>query len=244
MISRLPTCFSTVLLLVLLNTPAWIQAGTVTGSVRLIGSTDSAVKKHSDYSGVVVSLQPLGQEVPSRISRHERMVQKGKRFTPHVLAVETGTTIDFPNFDPIFHNAFSNFSGQLFDIGLYPPGTSRAIRFDRPGIVRVFCNIHPTMSALIVVVPSPYFATTQTDGSFSIPSVVPGKYELHVVHERALPKTLESLSRVITVTAEPVQVPLFDISEAGYLPMPHRNKYGQAYPSTADEQSTYSLPIQ
>ena len=71
------------------------------------------------------------------------MIQKGKTFSPHVLAVTLGTVVDFPNYDPIFHNAFSNYDGQIFDIGLYPPGTTRSIAFRREGVVRVFCNIHP-----------------------------------------------------------------------------------------------------
>ena len=79
------------------------------------------------------------------------MLQKGKMFTPHILPIMTGTTVDFPNSDPIFHNAFSSYNGQIFDVGLYPPGTSKSVRFTRPGVVRVFCNIHPTMSAIILV---------------------------------------------------------------------------------------------
>ena len=94
-----------------------------------------------------------------RSGKHARLIQKDKTFTPHVLAIETGTTVDFPNYDPIFHNAFSNFSGQLFDIGLYAPGSSRSFRFQRSGMVRIFCNIHPAMSAVILVVDTPYFAS-------------------------------------------------------------------------------------
>ena len=70
------------------------------------------------------------------------MVQKDKTFTPHVLAIPVGATVEFPNFDPIFHNAFSNYDGKTFDLGLYAPGTSKSVVFSRPGIVRVFCNIH------------------------------------------------------------------------------------------------------
>ncbi len=111
--------------------------------------------------GVVVWLEPLSgvAVLPAKAGRAE-MIQKDKTFTPHVLAITAGTTVDFPNYDPIFHNAFSNYDGQIFDIGLYPPGTTRSIPFRRPGVVRVFCNIHPTMSAVIVVLKSPYFAVS------------------------------------------------------------------------------------
>ncbi len=79
------------------------------------------------------------------------MLQKNKMFTPHILPIVAGTAVDFPNSDPIFHNAFSSYDGQIFDVGLYPPGSSKSVRFGRPGVVRVFCNIHPAMSAIILV---------------------------------------------------------------------------------------------
>ena len=85
-----------------------------------------AVRKHKDYSGVVLWLEPVGPRAPpARRPKHVQMKQKDKRFMPHVLAIPVGSTVDFPNLDPIFHNAFSNFSGQPFDVGLYPPGTSQ-----------------------------------------------------------------------------------------------------------------------
>lgn len=244
MISRLRTCFSWLALAQALFLSGVAQAGAVTGSVELIASRDSAVRSHRDFSGVVVWLQPHGVDTVLPPVKRVRMVQKDKRFDPHVLAIQTGTTVDFPNFDPIFHNAFSNFSGQLFDIGLYPPGSSRSIHFDRPGIVRVFCNIHPTMSALIVVLHSPYFATTNGNGRFLIPDVPPGNYELHIFHERSLPDTLHKLTQAVAVASPALEIPPIQISEAGYLPMPHKNKYGRAYPSAPDEQGSYSLPLQ
>ena len=84
-----------------------------------------AVNKQNDFSGVVVSAQPLNGPPPSAsrpLRAHAIMLQKGKTFTPHILPVTVGTTVDFPNADPIFHNAFSSYSGEIFDIGLYPPG--------------------------------------------------------------------------------------------------------------------------
>jgi hypothetical protein len=172
------------------------------------------------------------------------MIQKDKRFQPHILPVGLGSVVDFPNFDPIFHNAFSNFSGEIFDIGLYAPGTSRSIRFRRPGVVRVFCNIHPSMSALIVVLNTPYFAATARTGKFTLSNVPPGEYQLHVIHERALPETLSKLTRTITVNGPNVELPPISISEAGYLPTPHKNKYGKDYPPDADSQGTYSSLMQ
>src|SRR5208283_2463316 len=128
-----------------------------------------------------------------------RVIQKDKLFDPHVLAIQVGTQVAFPNLDPIYHSAFSTFSGQIFDLGLYPPGTSRTVAFRHAGIVRVFCNIHPTMSAVIVVLKDPWFAVSDATGAFSIPNVPAGEYRMHVFHERASQKTLDALVRRIAV---------------------------------------------
>ncbi|HWR51961.1 MAG TPA: hypothetical protein VN428_12685, partial [Bryobacteraceae bacterium] len=137
----------------------------VTGTVRLTGT------ERRDRSGVVVWLEPAGVvEGASGTARSKaRMEQRGKRFVPHVVAIQAGSEVEFPNYDPIFHNAFSNFSGQVFDLGLYAPGDNRAVRFTRPGVVRVFCNIHPAMSAVIVVLRHPWFAVSNRAGAFAIP---------------------------------------------------------------------------
>ncbi len=212
-------------------------AATVSGRVELRDSRDAAVIKGHNYSGVVVWLKPSGAGILS--TGHARMVQSDKRFSPHILAVAVGTRVDFPNLDPIFHNAFSNFDGQLFDIGLYPPGGTRSVKFDRAGIVRVFCNIHPMMSAVIVVVDAPYFAMSGKDGGFQIANVPPGDYEMRLFHERATQETLDKLSRRISITSPEVNLAPILISESGYLMMPHKNKFGREYPAASDEGLTY-----
>lgn len=219
-----------------------LGASIVSGSVVLRESRIDSVSRGKDYSGVVISLQAAGQPAPvageSPTGKHATMLQKNKMFTPHILPVTAGTTIDFPNADPIFHNAFSSYSGQIFDIGLYPPGKSRSVRFDRPGIVRVFCNIHPSMSAVILVLKTVFFAITPRDGSFHI-DVPPGSYELSVFHERATQETLETLSRRIAVAPEGMRLPPIAVSEAGYLIAPHRNKYGREYDPMPDDKMPY-----
>jgi len=211
---------------------------TVSGSVELLGSHAPAVRKRHDYSGVAVWLEPVG---PARAPAplHVRMLQKDKSFQPHLLVVTVGSTVDFPNLDPIFHNAFSNYDGQLFDVGLYPPGSTRSIRFSRPGIVRVFCNIHSSMSAVIVVLDTPLFAITRPDGHFEIPGVPAGEHDLTFFHERATEASLRSLSRRVAVSAERVSVAPVAISETAYLSIPHKNKYGQDYPPAPDESGFY-----
>jgi plastocyanin len=217
-----------------------LAAGSVMGSVELKDSNIASVRKGQDYSGVVVWLLPAdGAPAQNANGKHARLIQKDKTFTPHVLAIETGTTVDFPNFDPIFHNAFSNFSGQLFDIGLYAPGTSKSLRFQRSGVVRIFCNIHPAMSAVILVVDTPYFTVSGRNGEFEIASVTPGEYKLKVFHERASESVLQGLERKVAVGAENLTLPKMEISESGYLPASHKNKYGKDYSNTGEESLTY-----
>jgi plastocyanin len=208
-----------------------LSGAAVSGSVGLRDSRNPNVARKQDYSGVVIWLEPVSNTVPVRLApHHARMVQKNKTFAPHVLAIPVGTVVDFPNFDPIFHNAFSNYNGQIFDVGLYPPGTSRAVRFSRPGIVRVFCNIHAGMSAVIAVLNTPWFTVTGSDGKFVIPNVPDGDYSLHVFHERATSATLDSLTERIAVSDSPLVLHAINISESGYLTIPHKNKYGHDYP--------------
>jgi plastocyanin len=202
----------------------------VSGHVRLSDSRLAAVRRRQDYSGVVVWLEPMDGRAAPRQAHHARMEQTHKQFVPHVLAIQAGAEVTFPNLDPIFHSAFSNFSGQIFDLGLYAPGSSRTIAFERTGIVRVFCNIHPTMSAVIVVLKYPWFAVTDTTGAFLIPDVPPGRYQLHFFHERATPDTLHALDRAVDVGTGGLVLPPIAISETGYLELPHKNKYGNDYP--------------
>jgi plastocyanin len=107
---------------------------------------------------------------------HAVMDQRNETFVPHVLAVTTGTTVDFPNSDRIYHNVFSLSKTQPFDLGRYAVGRSKSVRFDRPGIVRVFCDIHSHMNAFILVFSHPFFAVTAGDGRYHIDNVPPGSY--------------------------------------------------------------------
>ena len=122
------------------------------------------------------------------------MVQRNKRFSPHVLVVQAGSMVQFPNEDPFFHNVFSLFAGKRFDLGLYEAGSSRSVRFDHPGASFLFCNIHPEMTAVIVVVPTPYYGLSDAAGRISIAGVPDGRYQLKVWHERSSPDDLKRLA--------------------------------------------------
>ena len=125
------------------------------------------------------------------------MTQRNETFVPHVLAIQVGTTVDFPNEDQIYHNVFSLSKTQRFDLGRYAAGQSKPVRFDRPGIVRVFCDIHSHMSAFVLVFNHRYFDTTSTDGRYEIPSIPPGKYTVIAWNDGAVRD-----SRTVTTSEE------------------------------------------
>jgi plastocyanin len=111
---------------------------------------------------------------------HASMDQKNESFVPFVLAIVAGTTVDFPNRDKTFHNVFSLSKPQRFDLGRYAAGRSKSVRFDRPGVVRVFCDIHSHMNAFILVFAHRFFAATDESGGYRIDNVPPGNYNLAV----------------------------------------------------------------
>ena len=230
--------------LLLLLSVSLARAGSITGEVELTNSKDIAVRKHKDYSGVVLWLEPVDRAAPAGPPKHFEMLQKDKTFQPHVLALAVGGSVDFPNLDLIFHNAFSNFSGQPFDVGLYPPHTSKSVTFKHPGIVRVFCNIHSTMSAIIAVLNTPWFAVSAANGKYAIANVPAGDYQLHLFHERAQPENLHFLEHRITVPEAGLNLPLVSITETGYNPVPHLNKYGKNYPPVANDGTYPGAPKQ
>jgi plastocyanin len=221
-----------------LGAPAW--CATVSGVIQLVDSKEAAVTRQKDNSGVVVWLEPLAAKPEAGPAGTASIAHKGKRFVPHVVAVRTGARVTFPNLDPFFHNAFSNYDGQMFDVGLHPPGSTRQVTFHRPGIVRMFCNIHPMMSALIVVLDTPWFSLSDAQGEFAMAGVPPGDYRLKFFHERALPETLQKLERKVTVAPEDLGLGAIALSEEGYLPAPHKNKYRKDYPAVIKD--TYPGP--
>ena len=212
-----------------------LSGAALQGKVEL---TDA--KKKGSAEGVVVWLEPVGGRSAPAPGKFV-LDQRNKKFLPHVMAIPVGSQVDFPNHDPIFHNAFSNFAGQPFDTGLYPPGGTQRIRFQREGVVRVFCNIHSSMSAVIVVSPSPWFAASKSDGSFSIADVPPGEYVVKLWHERANETALRAAERRVTVGGD-ATLDAITIVEAGFAaPPPHKNKYGLEDKNIYDYNNYYQI---
>lgn len=112
-----------------------------------------------------------------------RIDQRNETFLPHVLAVDVGSVVDFPNNDSTYHNVFSLSKAKKFDLGRYARGKSKPVRFDRPGVVRVFCDIHSHMSAFVLVFSHPFYATTEADGRYRIDNIPPGTYTVAAWYE-------------------------------------------------------------
>ncbi len=212
----------------------WVQVSPpciVRGRIEILNPKVKMRGGGADASGVVVWLTPLREAPkPDSFSPQKRtLVQRDKRFIPHIMAIQVGTEVEFPNFDPFFHNVFSVFDGKRFDLGLYANGESKLVRFNRPGISFIYCNIHPQMSAVIVTLETPYFAVSVSDGTYRIMDVPPGIYRLRLWHERSNENQLASQSRTVSVGPEVAQLSVIQLDEAGYIPRAHKNKYGEEY---------------
>jgi plastocyanin len=191
-------------------------------------------KKLSGSGDAVVWLTPYEGRVAVQPGPMARLVQKNKQFLPHLLAITAGTTVEFPNRDPFFHDVFSIYHGRPFDLGLYESGTARKVVFTKPGVSFIFCNIHPEMSAVVLVLQTPYFAQTESDGHFHIAHLPPGRYKLEVWHELGSASELASLGRDVEIAAGDNSLAAITVHSADTLAQ-HSNKYGEAY--SADKNS-------
>jgi plastocyanin len=189
-------------------------------------------------SGVVLWLTPLhkGSIVPVPGPQQKyTLTQKDKMFSPHLLVVPTGSSIDFPNLDPFFHNVFSLFNGRRFDLGLYTGHTQRTVKFDREGVSYIFCNIHPDMGAVIITLSTPYYGVSTPDGQISLRNIPAGNYRLHIWAENVDIQRLNELGRDVQVGPQSTQLGEFhmqaNIDMAGH----HKNKFDENYPPASKQ---------
>jgi hypothetical protein len=175
-------------------------------------------------------LTPINGSAPPLLpKRHYTITQKDKNFVPHVLAVPVGTSVEFPNKDPFFHNVFSLYQGKRFDLGLYEAGNSRQVLFDKPGVSFIFCNIHPNMSAYVLALETPYFGISDKKGSIAITGVPAGQYQLHLWYERAETLQLDKLSRIVSIGNTDLRLGTIEIEESPNFKPTHPNKHGREY---------------
>lgn len=180
-----------------------VHAGTLRGRVTLSGSPAESVQQSSfdPYPGTLGSLPQTGHHdtaTPRDVVIYltgaasatagqpggdkPKLYQFQQNFEPHVLGIPTGTTVEFPNKDLIFHNVFSYSKTKRFDLGYYGRGKSKSVVFDKPGLVKVFCDIHSNMSAFILVVDTPHVVQPEQNGEFEIADIPDGEYALHIWH--------------------------------------------------------------
>jgi plastocyanin len=205
--------------------PSTAQDATVRGIVNVL----QHAKSESGNSDVVVWLTNESTKEIATPGSPARLLQKDKRFTPHVLAITVGTAIEFPNRDPFFHDVFSIYHGKPFDLGLYESGAVRKVKFSEPGVSYIFCNIHSEMSAVVVALSTPHFTISTSDGNFVMQQVPPGQYKLEIWYEHATEDELTSLSREVKITPGDNKLPTI-VLHASETPRHHFNKYGEAYP--------------
>ncbi len=201
-------------------------AGVGAQEVALRGSVKVAGRGSRPPATLVVYAEPLGANAPARPGK-ARMAQKGKAFAPPVVAVQVGSTIEFPNQDPIYHNVFSR-SGRGFDLGLYRAGASKSLVFREEAIYRVFCNIHSQMTGVILVLPTPYFTFADAAGTYRL-ELPPGRYRVLAWSERSPAASVE-----VQVGDADAQAPELSLDESQFVELPHNNKWGRPYPKTYD----------
>ena len=213
------------------------QAVDVSIHVNLTHQRESTAPKHASNAGVVVWLTPNSNSAPpaAHLTEHYTLVQKDKQFIPHILVVPTGSSVDFPNLDPFFHNVFSLFNGKRFDLGLYEAHTQRTVQFDRDGVSYIFCNIHPEMGAVIVTLSTPYYAVSARDGSIHLQNVPPGSYRLHVWAENVPIDRLDALARNVEIGPQNVDLGAISLETSGNVMNHHKNKFGESYAPTAKD---------
>ena len=199
MLLRLSTasCLALVVLLTSVTLPAQPRVGAIRGRVAVLRVAQTAERR----PGISDLGNPPPREIPdsrrsvvyleeapraaleSREPVRARMDQRNETFLPHVLAVDSGTLVDFPNNDSTYHNVFSLSKTNKFDLGRYARGKSKSIRFNSPGVVRIFCDIHSHMSAFVLVFSHPFYAKPEVDGRYRIDNVPPGTYKVSAWHE-------------------------------------------------------------
>ncbi len=186
----------------------------------LAGRVQTTVRPKTQPASAVVYAEPIGATAPRRPVQ-ATMAQQNKSFSPRVLGVPAGSSIDFPNRDSIFHNVFSLSAPEPFDLALYRAGASKTRTFAEPATYQVFCDIHPQMVAFIVVAPTPYVTTVGPDGAWRL-TVPTGRYRVTALSERASPVTIDTATSAATPT-------VLTLDESSASQAPHLNKFGRPY---------------
>lgn len=197
-------------------------AASLSGTVSVVDERGRAIRGAAAETVVWFEPdRPAGEPAVTTEPEREEMITVRKRFIPRVLVVPTGSTVEFPNRDPILHNVFSISGENRFDLGLVPRGEGGSHTFVEPGVVRVFCNVHHDMVAYVVVVDTPHFGSPAKDGRFRLSGVPEGPGTLHVWHERGQVSKMR-----VDSSGPPVRL---QVRATRPLVPPHLNKAGRPY---------------
>ena len=204
----------------------------VTGHVAILEKDN---KPSADLADAVVYLEgPGGAPAAKPVS--QQITISDKTFSPHVLVIPLGSTVTFPNHDPFDHNVFSAGQANTFDLGLYGRGEGKSFVFAAPGLVRIYCNVHPRMAAFVYVVPNRWYVQPGADGSFNIAGVPPGNYQLHVWHERAPAEVVKDIAVTTQTGGAGGGDVTVNLNARGFKAQSHKNKYGKDYPTNAGRE--------
>jgi plastocyanin len=200
--------------------PAPSGAASLEGRVSIVGKRGAAL----DPSRAVAWIEGEAAGLPAPIPGRVTITTRGKRFLPDIVVVPVGTTVIFPNQDAIRHNVFSSSEGNRFDLGLYGPGPGKEITLRTPGVVRVYCNVHPDMATFVIVSPTPFATRVRSDGSFELPGLPAGRHQLTVWDERGGSRTLP-----IEIAADGSGTAAVELDATGFKRSRHLDKDGLPY---------------
>ncbi|HTS03737.1 MAG TPA: hypothetical protein VMN04_14545 [Thermoanaerobaculia bacterium] len=204
------------------------------GEIRVTVSVLTPEKKTVPGAGAVVWVVDPAAAKAAAATARPKIASKSKRFDPHVAVVPEGGTVQFPNLDGIYHNVFSLSEKARFDLGLYRNGASRTMTFESPGLVRIYCNIHPQMAAVLVVIDGAIWAQAGADGTAVLANVPEGRATIRAWDERG-----GDFTGVVDVPASgPVSVAV-SLDGSQWRETSHKNKYGKDYPPPDDDGSRY-----
>jgi plastocyanin len=221
---RLPAVFAALSVIAALP----LAAATVTGKITFVTKRG----QNPVAAETLVWVEPQSGRAPRVSPATFQITTRNKTLVPHVLAIPVGSTVTFPNDDPISHNLFSLSSNNAFDLGLYRKGAGKSQKFETPGIVNVYCNVHPNMSAVIQVMATPYFAFADEKGNFTVTNVPSGKYRLVAWNEQG---GENEVPLEIAGSAAPAVIAI-TLDSRNYRAAQHMDKAGKPYKAPSSRE--------
>jgi plastocyanin len=211
---------------------AQAKTGATTSVSGQVSILERAGETTEDLGNVVVFLEPaVAPARPQKLAPTNTVIAlQSRQFSPRVRVVTEGSKIEFPNQDPFNHNAFSKANGG-FDTGVYGRGKMKDQTFAQSGVYPIYCNVHPRMTAFVIALNTPYYTQASADGRFSLDGIPPGKYAIHVWHDRAT-----EVVQDLVVPATGVSNKRVDLDARGYKYVQHLNKFGQVYASATGDR--------